>query len=234
MFAAANGQTIWIVGTADQQPLAELTSPLAQHRDVALSAEGDTLVAGSETQACVWRSIDRWNSHELLNRFEIAHDAPPVLCDGGQTLIIDDAAGRRVLAIDVQSGQQTELASDVNATFICLDSEATRLGLIAENRIQVIDRRTAEVLIEKDQYYGVKRLRFSDDGTTLLEGRRDGRVFVWHLPTRQRLGLLYEPDQSVGTLLRWQVAKESRRLMLEFASDYGGIDLIVLPGRMDR
>ncbi|PAY20411.1 hypothetical protein CKO51_06125 [Rhodopirellula sp. SM50] len=234
MFAAASGQTIWIVGTADQQPLAEITSPLDQHRDVALSAEGDTLVAGSETQVCVWKSIDGWNSFELLNRFEITHDAPPVLCDGGETLIIDDAVGHRVLAIDVQSGQQTELATDVDVSFICLDAGATRLGLIAENRIQLVDRQTAAVLIETDQYYGITRLCFSDDGTTLLEGRRDGRVFVWHLPTRQRLGLLYEPEHSVGTLLRWQVAKESRRVMLEFDSDYGGIDLVLLPGQMDR
>ncbi|MCS7465550.1 serine/threonine-protein kinase [Stieleria sp. ICT_E10.1] len=234
MFAAANGQTIWIVGSTDQQPIAEITSPLVQHLDVALSAEGDTLVAGSTTQVCVWKSIDCWNSHELLNRFEITHDAPPVLCDGGRTLIIDDAAGRRLLAIDVLSGRQTELASDVSVSFICLNADATRLGTIANHGIQVIDRQTAEVLIEKDQYYGVRRLCFSDDDTTLLEGRRDGRVYVWHLPTRQRLGLLYEPEHSVGTLLRWQIAKGSRRLMLEFASDYGGIDLILLPGQMDR
>lgn len=234
MFAAANGQTIWIVAAADQQPVAEIASPLDRHRDVALSAEGDTLVAGSETQVCVWKSNDGWKSHELLNRFEITHDAPPVLCDGGETLVIDDAAGHRVLAIDVQSGQQTELATDVTVSFICLDAGATRLGLIAENRIQIVDRQTAAVLIETDQYYGITRLCFSDDGTTLLEGRRDGRVYVWHLPTRQRLGLLYEPEHSVGTLLRWQVAQESRRLMLEFASDYGGTDLLLLPGQMDR
>ncbi|QDV47678.1 Serine/threonine-protein kinase PknB [Stieleria neptunia] len=234
MFAVASGQTISIIGTADQKPFAKILSPLDGHRDVALSAPGDTLVAGSGTQLCVWRSTDGWSSSELVNRFEIEHDASPVLCDGGKTLIVDDAAARQVLAIDVTSGRQTVVASDIRVSIICLDSGATRLGLVAENRIRVMDRQTANVLIDKQQYHAVRCMHISDDGTTLLEGRRDGRVYVWHLPTRQRLGLLYEPKHSVGTLLRWQVAKESRRVMLEFASDYGGIDLLVLPGRTNR
>ncbi|QEF96251.1 Serine/threonine-protein kinase PknB [Stieleria maiorica] len=231
MFAVAYRQTISIVQTSDQRSIAEIISPLAEHRDVTLSAEGDTVVAGSATTLCVWKSTDRWSSHELVNQFEIQHDAPPLLCDGGQTLIVDDAVGRRILAIDVRSGQQTELANDVSVSFLCLDSDARRLGMIADNLLQVIDRRSADVLIEKPQFHGIARLHFSDDGTTLLEGRRDGRVYVWHLPTRQQLGLLYEPKHAVGTLLRWQVADDSRRVMLEFGSDYGGIDLLLIPGQ---
>ncbi|WP_182866469.1 serine/threonine-protein kinase [Stieleria mannarensis] len=232
VFAVASGNTISVVRAGDQQVIAEIKSPLAGHRDLAFSAEADTLVAGSATQVCVWKSNDRWGSHELVNQFEIQHDAPPRLCDGGQTLIVDDAAGRRILEIDIGSGRRTELANDVSVSFLCLDSGARRLGMIAENLLLVMDRRSAEVLIEKHQFHGVSRLQLSDDGTTLLEGRRDGRVYVWHLPTRQRLGLLYQPKNAVGMLHRWQIANQSRRMMLEFGSDYGGTDLLLIPGQI--
>ena len=156
------------------------------------------------------------------------------MCDGGETIIVDDDLADRLLAIDIDTKTTKTIADVPRVKHLCLDSDEKRIGIVLDDGIRVIDRNGFQSLFEVKNLANTGQLRFMNDGVTLLDCRRDGNLHVWHLTTRQRLGLLYRPDFTLGTLVRWNLAHESPRMLLEFADDYGGTHLLVTPSRGGR
>jgi serine/threonine protein kinase len=229
-FAIANQQAIWIFGIDDQNPSSELKPAIPEIRSLAMADGGNRLCASSGKAVCIWETQDNWTTSDLLNVVEIPHVAPPIFCDDGQSLIINDTDSKQLLLVDIRSVETSVMLPEVDAAFVCIDSAQRQVAFSNKQEVVVFDRRTREVILREKRIARDTMLRFTDDGTVLLQAHRDARIDSWHLPTGQRIGALYDPDASLGTLLRWQLSSENPRLMLELASDYGGSYLLVLPG----
>lgn len=234
IFAVALNKKIFLVRAEDRSVIAEVESPLTDHREVTIADGGDVLVAGSTNALCVWETSNSWSDRPRVKRFAINHHSAPVLCDNGRTMIVDDEDKNQLVAINVATRSVIELSKIPQVNHLSIGPREQLVGIVFNDGFRIIDRTDRKTILQTDNAGSTGQLRFTHDGVVVLDCRRDGHVHVWHLPTRQELGLLYRPRFAIGTMVRSQLTHRSPRMMLEFASDYGGTRLLLTPRRPAR
>lgn len=86
-------------------------------------------------------------------------------------------------------------------------------GVCGDNYIVIWNVEDGKVVAQTHQYSSnLYSLAFGPEGTTLFTGHNDGSLRAWHLPTRQSLGVVFQPPRG-DSIIRWLLPDSQRPRM---------------------
>ncbi|TWU31312.1 WD40 repeat domain-containing serine/threonine protein kinase [Novipirellula artificiosorum] len=225
--AMESAHQIAIVELRTQQPLATIESPLEKHEHVSLSRDGGRLAAVGAGQICIWKSADRWASHELIAAFQTVDDANAVFADNNQTLICVTAEDTRVQELDIESGKIHRWHRLADPDVVALSNDQRLIAAGNDVTLQVWDRQSDRILLDIQNQSSLWALCFLADDRVLISGHNDGRIMAWHVPTGQPLGVVYHPRNGLRRPRSIQVSPDGRRILIIYPSENGYVPVLL-------
>lgn len=196
--AAAGEKQVAVIDLATSGIIAMLESPFVLHRRIELGRDGNSIVASTGEQVCVFRTEDGWATFTMVGPLDLPAKLAPRIADNGEILIVDDDA-TDVVEVDLGSGtigRRYDL-EDHGADSVLSHGEDL-LAASSFNGIRVWDRKTGGERLNVRDLSTPTALQFFPDDRVLVSGHTDGKIRAWHIPTGQPLGVLYESRIPIG------------------------------------
>lgn len=200
----------------------------------AMSRDSQRIAAVTLQQTVeVWESKDRWKSSRKIASIPFAPRDGVCFADDGNTLIADHD-DEFIVEWNLTTNQE-QVRYDVSRGHVLLASPDSRyLAVALGPHVQVIDRATGEIALERENLPRIVSLLFSDNERILLTGHRDGRIRAWHIPTQEELGVVYQPPRPLGIPHFMSFLDRGDRLMIHYDNyiDISARSTIVILGNM--
>ncbi|TWU35775.1 Serine/threonine-protein kinase PknB [Novipirellula aureliae] len=222
----SSGQ-IAIVSLETGRPLATIESPLETHEYVSLSRDGSRLAAIGNGQVYVWKSIDDWSTHQLITNNPKAGDSNAVFADNNRTLICENAAYTRVQELEIESGRVMRWREMSDPDVVAISRDERLIAAGNDKHLNVWDRESGQVMLDIQNLSSLFALCFLADDRVLLSGHNDGQIMAWHVPTGQRLGVLYHPRNDLRRPRSIQVSPDGRRILIVYPSEHGYVPVLL-------
>jgi WD40 repeat protein len=196
---------VWDLAT--ERIAARLEGLSTEVLQVDFSPSGGLLATGSRSGGIVvWNTDSEWThgSPSLLHRLPFDDVRCLRFSPDGLQLAATSSERARLCLWDVRSGEKAlEIRAPVASTGLAFHPEGTVVAAACdEKRIRLWSTVDGADLMETGVLpSNALAIHFSSDGRTLLSGHEDGSIRLWHLPSSQSLGAIYQ-STTAGRCIR--------------------------------
>lgn len=193
-------RTVQIRALHSGKLVAAIPSPATEPSGLrcAISDDGRRVAAtAADDRVHVWESENDWTSWQELPTLPVRAVRTMRFTKDGQTLICDTDENA-VLEWNVDSGQEVRRIPFLTGDVQAVSHDESMIAGRGERGMVIVDLKTEQQLFAASGLSQLTVCAFCDDDRVLLTGHRDGRIRAWHLPTRQELGVLFEPTRDMG------------------------------------
>lgn len=205
-------------------------------RHVAISLDGRAVAVSQagDDGVLAWRTSDDWKTVEPLLDSAMTVEGVLKFSVGKEPFLFWDESSKRIHQLGLESGQRKVLTETPNGKFIIAanSSDGRMIAVGEEAGLRVINTDSGAEEFGVDKLSSVTALQFTPSGRVLLSGHENGQIRGWHLPTRQPLGVLFEPKQVIGLPEAILLFPDCHRLLINFRRDGKVTPVVVGTGRV--
>ncbi|WP_417849576.1 protein kinase domain-containing protein [Thalassoglobus sp.] len=221
-FPARVGDLVEVRNVHTGQVLGSIKTTFQFRNMMEISKDGTRIaVATADDQIHVWSSSNAWAESELLTKLLIIPTFGLRFADEGKTLIADHD-DQFLIEWDLENDVEVKRTKVTPGNDLVVSEDNQHIAIATENGFQIRNRATDEVILSRIATNRVTSLLFCDHDRVLLTGYSDGKIFASHLPTKEELGLLYEPETITGWPVSMQFMPTGDRLLVHFDLLVGG------------
>ncbi len=212
--AAVSSTGVGILSLESKTWVSSFESPLHLPTAVTMSPEGDFIAVSAVEGICVWQSGDSWKSQRLLMNKEISTQAIPLFADQGKTLYVADSDTDEIVELDVLSGIERARIFTGFVRAMELDRDGGLLATASSVAIEVHDRQSGRLLMHVEDISTPTALAFFPGGRVLASAHANGKIHLWHVPTSNSLGVLFDPGVPRGRPDSLQLSPSGEQLLV--------------------